>query len=133
MFDFLKRLAGAKPEQPAAHNTRLVRSFSAAQVSRVLAPWKWDGGFSNTEIAAALSTIRQRSRDMEKNSEHYLRWLDLFVANVVGDGFKFKPLPGRETNVEKVDVVRSGKVRRAKLFYLRKLTGKKSKLKEIQS
>ena len=78
MFDFLKRLAGAKPEQPAAHNTRLVRSFSAAQVSRVLAPWKGDGGFSNTEIAAALSTIRQRSRDMEKNSEHYLRWLDLF-------------------------------------------------------
>ena len=101
MFNIFKR-AKPKPEQPA-HNGRLVRSFSAAQVSRVLAPWKWDGGFSNTEIAAALSTIRQRSRDMEKNSEHYLRWLDLFVANVVGDGFKFKPLPGRETNVEKVD------------------------------
>ena len=34
--------------------------------------------------------------------------------------------------VEKIDVVRRGKARRAKLFYLRKLTGKKAKLKEIQ-
>lgn len=101
MFSIFKRKA--KPPQTPAHNSRLVRSFSAAEVSRILEPWKWDGGFSNTEIAAALSAIRNRSRDMEKNSEHYLRWLDLFVANVVGDGFKFKPQPGRLTAIEKVD------------------------------
>ena len=44
-----------------------------------------------------------------------------------------KTWPLHSPNVEKVDVVRSGKVRRAKLFYLRALTGKKSKLKEIQN
>ena len=32
--------------------------------------------------------------------------------------------------VEKVEVVRQGKVRRAKLYYLRGLSGKKSRLKE---
>ena len=32
--------------------------------------------------------------------------------------------------VEKVDVVRQGKVRRAKLFYLRGLTGKAARIKE---
>ena len=32
--------------------------------------------------------------------------------------------------VEKVEVVRHGKVRRAKLYYLRGLSGKKSRLKE---
>ncbi len=42
-----------------------------------------------------------------------------------------KTFPLHSPNVEKVEVVRAGKVRRAKLFYLRKLTGKKAKLKEI--
>lgn len=71
-----------------------VKSFAAAEVSTILGPWKWDAGFSNDEIAHALTTIRTRSRDMQKNSEHYARWLDLFVANVVGDvGFTFIPKP----------------------------------------
>jgi large subunit ribosomal protein L19 len=34
-------------------------------------------------------------------------------------------------NVEKVEVVRQGKVRRAKLNYLRNRIGKKAKVKEI--
>ena len=42
-----------------------------------------------------------------------------------------KTWPIHSPNVEKVEVVRAGKARRAKLFYLRSLTGKKSKLKEI--
>lgn len=42
-----------------------------------------------------------------------------------------KTWPLHSPNVDKVEVVRSGKARRAKLFYLRELTGKKSKLKEI--
>ncbi len=41
-----------------------------------------------------------------------------------------KTWPLHSPNVEKVEVVRRGKVRRAKLFYLRKLTGKKAKVKE---
>jgi hypothetical protein len=54
MFNIFKR-AKHKPED-TAQKSRLVRSFSAAEVSRILSPWKWDGGFSNTEIAAALGT-----------------------------------------------------------------------------
>jgi len=42
-----------------------------------------------------------------------------------------KTWPVHSPNVEKVEVVRRGKVRRAKLFYLRKLSGKKAKVKEI--
>ncbi|MBQ7584516.1 MAG: 50S ribosomal protein L19 [Lachnospiraceae bacterium] len=40
-----------------------------------------------------------------------------------------KTWPLHSPNVEKVVVVRRGKVRRNKLFYLRKLTGKKAKVK----
>ena len=42
-----------------------------------------------------------------------------------------KTWPLHSTNVEKIEVVRRGKVRRAKLFYLRDRYGKKAKVKEI--
>ncbi|VAX19761.1 LSU ribosomal protein L19p [hydrothermal vent metagenome] len=38
--------------------------------------------------------------------------------------------PLHSPRVEKVEVVRSGKVRRAKLYYLRKLKGKAARLAE---
>ncbi len=41
-----------------------------------------------------------------------------------------KTWPLHSPNVIKIEVVRRGKVRRAKLFYLRKLSGKKAKVKE---
>lgn len=69
------------------------RAFGAADFAEYLRPWVWDGGFSNDEIAGSLSTVRARSRDMEKNSEFYARWLDLFVNNVVGTGYTLKAAP----------------------------------------
>lgn len=42
-----------------------------------------------------------------------------------------KTWPLHSPNVEKVEVVRQGKVRRAKLFYLRDRVGKKAKVKEV--
>lgn len=42
-----------------------------------------------------------------------------------------KTWPLHSPNVEKVEVIRRGKVRRAKLNYLRGLSGKKAKVKEI--
>ena len=41
-----------------------------------------------------------------------------------------KTFPIHSPNVVKVDIVRSGKVRRAKLYYLRDRVGKASKVKE---
>ena len=42
-----------------------------------------------------------------------------------------KTWPLHSPNVEKVEVVRRGKVRRAKLTYLRQLSGKKAKVKAL--
>ena len=41
-----------------------------------------------------------------------------------------KTFPVHSPNVEKVEIVRSGKVRRGKLYYLRNKVGKDSKVKE---
>ncbi|MBQ9504634.1 MAG: 50S ribosomal protein L19 [Lachnospiraceae bacterium] len=55
-----------------------------------------------------------------------------FTVRKISNGIGVeKTWPLHSPNVEKVEVVRSGKTRRAKLFYLRKLRGKRSKLKEI--
>ena len=50
------------------------------------------------------------------------------ISNGVGVG---KTWPMHSPNVEKVEVVRTGKVRRAKLNYLRNRVGKKAKVKEL--
>lgn len=42
-----------------------------------------------------------------------------------------KTWPMHSPNVEKVELVRAGKVRRAKLFYLRDRVGKRAKVKEL--
>lgn len=42
-----------------------------------------------------------------------------------------KTWPIHSPNVEKVEVVRRGKIRRAKLFYLRDRVGKRAKVKEL--
>ena len=42
-----------------------------------------------------------------------------------------KTWPLHSPNVEKVEIVRKGKVRRAKLYYLRDRVGKKAKVKEL--
>ena len=41
-----------------------------------------------------------------------------------------KTFPLHSPNVDKVDVIRLGKVRRAKLYYLRERVGKRAKVKE---
>ena len=41
-----------------------------------------------------------------------------------------KTWPIHSPHIEKVDVIRRGKVRRAKLYYLRDRVGKKAKVKE---
>ncbi len=42
-----------------------------------------------------------------------------------------KTWPLHSPNVEKIEVIRRGKVRRAKLFYLRERVGKRAKVKEL--
>jgi len=83
-----------RSRKPAPHTNpdpASMRSFAAAQVSRLVGDWTWDAGFSNSEIGASLATIRARARDMAKNSEYFARWLQLFTSNVVGpNGFAFK-------------------------------------------
>ena len=57
---------------------------------------------------------------------------ETFTVRKVSNGVGVeKTWPVHSPNVEKIEVVRRGKVRRAKLFYLRDRVGKKAKVKEL--
>jgi len=46
-----------------------------------------------------------------------------------GEGIE-RVFPLQSPNIAKIEVVRSGKIRRAKLYYLRDISGKKARIKE---
>ena len=57
---------------------------------------------------------------------------ETFTVRKISNGIGVeKTWPLHSPNVEKIVVVRHGKVRRAKLFYLRERTGKRAKVKEV--
>ncbi len=87
-------------------------------------------------------TVRVHNRIKEGNRER-VQIFEGVVLKIQGGGARTtftvrkessgigveKTWPLHSPNVEKVDVVRRGKVRRAKLNYLRGLSGKKAKVK----
>ena len=91
-------------------------------------------------------TVRVHNRIKEGNRER-IQIFEGTVLKIQGGGARTtftvrkessgigveKTWPLHSPNVEKVDVVRRGKVRRAKLNYLRKLSGKKAKVKARHS
>lgn len=93
-----------KKKSRASRRPFFARSFAAAQVSQQLAPWSFDGGFSNSEIGAQLATIRARSRDMQKNAEPFANYIRLFRNNVVGPaGFTLKSQPAIDATNPDID------------------------------
>ena len=65
-------------------------------------------------------------------SKHGGRISETFTVRRVAYGCGVeKTFPIHSPNVAKVEVVRAGKVRRAKLYYLRDRVGKASKVKEL--
>jgi len=56
---------------------------------------------------------------------------EMFTVRRVSYGIRVeRTFPVHSPRIDKIDVVRRGLVRRAKLYYLRKLTGKAARIKE---
>ena len=112
-------------------NQEIIKELEAAQIKEEIPQF-------NTG-----DTVRVHNRIKEGNRER-IQIFEGVVLKIQGGGNRTtftvrkessgigveKTWPLHSPNVEKVEVVRRGKVRRAKLNYLRGLSGKKAKVKE---
>ena len=113
MNDIIKNIEAAqlKAEVPA---------FNVGDTVRVSAKVK-EGNRERTQIFEGTVIKRQNGSNRET-----------FTVRKSSNGVGVeKTWPLHSPIVEKIEVVRRGKVRRAKLFYLRDRVGKKAKVKEL--
>ena len=82
IFDRFKK----QPEvrERVAPKLRSIRSYNAADSSRLLADWISQGKSSTAEIKGQLKTLRARSRDMAINNDYAARFLQMVGDNVIG-------------------------------------------------
>ncbi len=84
---------------------RARRSFDAATIDRLTADWFGSNSSADTEISSNVRTLRNRSRDLERNNEYAVRYLTLLDNNVLGAdgvGAQFKALD-KFGNLDKLD------------------------------
>ncbi len=97
-----------------------VPAFNVGDTVRVSAKVK-EGNRERTQIFEGTVIKRQNGSNRET-----------FTVRKSSNGVGVeKTWPLHSPIVEKIEVVRKGKVRRAKLFYLRDRVGKKAKVKEL--
>ena len=113
MNDIIKNIEAAqlKAEVP---------QFSVGDTVRVYAKVK-EGNRERTQVFEGTVLKRQNGGNRET-----------FTVRKISNGVGVeKTWPLHSPIVEKIEVVRRGKVRRAKLFYLRDRAGKRAKVKEL--
>ena len=97
-----------------------VPAFNVGDTVRVSAKVK-EGNRERTQVFEGTVIKRQNGSNRET-----------FTVRKSSNGVGVeKTWPLHSPNVEKVEVVRKGKVRRAKLYYLRDRVGKAAKVKEL--
>ena len=112
--------------------TEIIRNIEAGQLKEVVPEFRVgdtvkvygkikEGNRERVQIFEGIVIKRQGASNRETFTVRKL-------SNGVGVE---KTWPLHSPNVEKGEVVRRGKVRRAKLFYLRGRVGKKAKVKEL--
>lgn len=75
------------------------RGYDGAQLGRHTDGWRTPSTSADAEIAAAGPRLRDRSRDLSRNTPYGKRAISIWVGNLVGDGIAPKPVsPDKATN-----------------------------------
>ena len=83
-WDFLKPSIVNKNETRVARNLGR-RNYAAANQGRLFEDFKASNRSADTELRPALTTLRNRARDLSRNDPYARRFLNLMRVNVVGD------------------------------------------------
>lgn len=84
LFDMFKRAPKAPALEKRHRPQRLVRGYTAAAKDRLYSSWLGTSNSADTEIYAALETLRARGRDLAQNNGYARRFLSMCKTNIVG-------------------------------------------------
>ena len=111
--------------------SEIIKNIEAAQIKEV-------ADFNVGDTVKVYAKIKEGNRERVQAFEGTVlkrqggSCRETFTVRKTSNGVGVeKTWPVHSPNVEKIEVVRRGKVRRAKLFYLRDRVGKKAKVKEL--
>lgn len=71
-----------------AASSLIERKYEGASVGRRTSGWKTASSSANTEIAGALQSLRNRSRDLVRNNPYAARGIQVIQNNVIGKGIR---------------------------------------------
>ena len=77
----------------ARTTTKMLSTYRGAEKSRLRGDWKALNGSADADLLPDLPTLRQRSRDLNRNDAHASAITATVVANVVGTGLKPQSRP----------------------------------------
>ena len=100
----------------------IIKSIEEAQLKSDITP------FSVGDTVKVYAKVKEGNRERTQNGSNRETFTVRKSSNGIGVE---KTWPLHSPIVEKIEVTRRGKVRRAKLFYLRDRVGKKAKVKEL--
>jgi lambda family phage portal protein len=82
-----------------ARARQLTRVYEGATWGRRGSSWKAIGTSANTELQSSIRQLRDRSRDLARNSAYATRMLDIMVSHSIGNGI----VPMANTGGDKLD------------------------------
>ncbi len=74
------------------HATNMLRKFEAAAKTKRTESWEARSTSANNEIRSAISTLRDRSRDLVRNNPYAKRAVKGLASNIIGTGIRPSPI-----------------------------------------
>jgi len=117
------------------------RSYGAGRLDRLTDDWNIQLTSQDTETRNDVIKVRARCRDLERNNDHYRRWLGLLETNIIGsEGFQLqmqiKKADGKTLDMDRNNMVQEAWVEwgtRANCTVTRKHTMLESKKIALRS
>src|SRR5258708_488387 len=80
-----------------------MRVYEGASPGRRATSWRSRGSSANAEIQVALRRLRERTRDLVRNTPHAPRMLDVLCTQIIGEGLRPVSSTGNDELDDKVD------------------------------
>lgn len=81
----------------ARSTTKMLSTYRGAEKSRLRGDWKATNGSADADLLDDLPTLRERSRDLNRNDAHASAITGTIVTNVVGTGIRPQCLPDTDS------------------------------------